>query len=250
MVGRPPVGSGARAGCCRAAPSERRRLPRARHRIVPRLISSRGPAANLRPISRSAANAFSLGPGEPARELVHLPDPPAVGQTRQAQVPPPVWRHSPHPSLCPVLSGSSTSAVSRLQAANPDCVPRPSPSRASHATLGAESAASIVTSCAAHPRCPRHGSSSDSVFGSSAFPRRRRPSVPRLSVPLAHGPSVSHSAAVSFAPSESVPRGSQAVRPLDPQEAHGPSVPQAVSFAPSESVPRGSQAVISYPVLG
>jgi hypothetical protein len=131
LVGRPPVGSWARAGCGRAAPgcsNERARLPRARHRIVSRLMSSRGPAENLRPIPRSAATVFSLGPGEQAHELVHLPDPAAVSQTCQAQAPPPVWRHSLHPSLCPELSGNSTSAASRLKPGDPDCVPRPSPS--------------------------------------------------------------------------------------------------------------------------
>jgi hypothetical protein len=115
LVGRPPVGPGALAGCGRAAPgcsNERRRLPRARHSIVSRLMSSRGPAVTLRPISRSAATAFSLGPGEPARELDRLTGPAAVSHTHQAQAPPLDWRHSPHPSLCPVLSGNSTSAAS------------------------------------------------------------------------------------------------------------------------------------------
>jgi hypothetical protein len=139
LVGRPPVGSGARAGCGRAAPgcsNERRRLTRARHRIESRLMSSRGPAANLRPVSRSAVTAFSLGPSEPAREPVRLPDPAAVSQTRQAQAHPPVRRHSPHPSLRPVPSSRSASAASRLQPAIPDCVPHPSPSRASQVALG------------------------------------------------------------------------------------------------------------------
>jgi hypothetical protein len=176
-------------------------------------MSSRGPAMNLRPISRSAATAFSLGPGEPACELVRLPDPAAVSQTRQAQAPPPVWRHSPHPSLCPVLSGSSTSAASRLQPAEPDCVPRPSPSRASHVILGCLYRHIMC--------CPPELSKAQTQQRPHArvvcFPQAHRPSVLRLSVPLAHGPSVSHNAAVSFAPSESVPRSSQAISPLDLQ---------------------------------
>jgi hypothetical protein len=99
-------------------------------------MSSRGPAANLRPVSRSAVTAFSLGPSEPACEPVRLPDPAAVSQTRQAQAPPPVRRISPHLSLRPVPSSRSASAASRLQPAIPDCVPHPSPSGASQVALG------------------------------------------------------------------------------------------------------------------
>jgi hypothetical protein len=87
LVGQTPVGSGARASCCRAAPdgsNEQRRLPCACHRDVSLLMSSRDPSVNLRPISRSAATAFSRGPGEPARVLVRLPDSAAVSHTRQS----------------------------------------------------------------------------------------------------------------------------------------------------------------------
>jgi hypothetical protein len=182
VVGRPPVGSGAQAGCCRAAPgcsNERRRLPRARHRIVSRLISSRDPAANLRPVSRSAATAFSLSPSEQAREPVRLPDPAAVSRARQAQAPPPVRRHSPRPSLRPVPSSRSASAASRLQPANPDCVPHPSPSLASQVALGG---------LYRHVMCgPPELSETRTRQGPRVrvvgFPQAHRPSVPRSQYP-------------------------------------------------------------------
>jgi hypothetical protein len=188
VVERPPVGSGARAGCGRAAPgcsSERRRLTRARHRIESQLMSSRGPAANLRPVSRSAVTAFSLGPSEPAREPVRLPDPAAVSQARQA-----------HPfGVTPRIRVCVPCHRAAAPRQHPGCnlpFPTACSTRVRVELRKWRSAASIVTSCAAHPSCPRHEPGSDRVFGSSAFPRRSSPSVPRLSVPLAHGPSVSH----------------------------------------------------------
>ncbi len=185
MVWRPPVGSGARAGCGRgrSAPGCSNRRPRARRRDVFRLMSSRGPASNLRPISRYAATAFSLGPCEPARELVRPPDPAAVSPTRQSQGTPNIWRHSPHPSLRPVLSDSSTSATSRLQPACHDCVPRQSLSRTSHVTLGG--LYRRITCCP--PTCPSHEPGSDSEFGSSAFPRRTGRQYPFCQYPWLTG---------------------------------------------------------------
>ncbi len=130
-----------------------------------------------------------------------------------------------------MLSGSSTSATSRLQPAGHDCVPRPSPSRTSHVTLGG--LYRRITCCP--PTCPSHEPGSDSEFGSSAFPRRTGCQYPDCQYPWLTGRQCPHSAAVSFAPSESVPRGSQAVSPLDPQKAHGQSVPPAVLRHPSQS---------------
>jgi hypothetical protein len=47
-------------------------------------MSSSDPAVNLLPMSRSAAAAFSRGPGEPARVLVRLLGPAAVSHTRHS----------------------------------------------------------------------------------------------------------------------------------------------------------------------
>jgi hypothetical protein len=149
-----------------------------------------------------------------------------------------------------VLSGSSSSAASRgFQAATCRSRLRAASGIKLHKW---HSAASVITACAAHPGCPSLLAQQRPSVRVVGFSQAHRPSVPRSSVPLrlTHGPSVSHRAAISFAPSESVPRGSQTVSPLDSQKAHRPSVPQAVSFSPSESDPSGSQAVVtSYPVL-
>ncbi len=74
-------------------------------------------------------------------------------------------------------------------------------------------AASIVAACAAHPSCPSKRTQQQSSVRVVGFPQEHRLSVPQSSVLLTHGLSVSHRAAISFAPSES-PRGSQAVSPL------------------------------------
>ncbi len=73
------------------------------------------------------------------------------------------------------------------------------------------SAASIVTTCAAHPSCPSERTQQRPSVRVVGFPQAHRPSVPRTSVPqvlpLTHGPvrpSVSHRAAVSFSPSQFV----------------------------------------------
>jgi hypothetical protein len=174
LVGRPPVGSGARAGCGRAAggSDERIRLPRASHRIVSRLMSSRGLAVNLRPISRSAATAFSLGPGEPARVLVRLPDPAAVSQTHQAR------HRDPHPSRFGATPRIRVCApCNRAAASQPHpCCNLPIPTacsvrnRASQVALGGLRVYRHIVCC--HLSCPSYGPSSDRALGSSAFPRR------------------------------------------------------------------------------
>jgi hypothetical protein len=152
LVERPPVGSGARAGCGRgrAAPGCSMSL----------LMSSRGPAANLRPISRSTSP--SARANRPASSFACLNPRPSVKRVK-ARAPPNVWRHSPHPS--PVLSPRQHQGCN-LQIRTACCV------RARVELHKRHLAASIATSCAAHPGCPSHEPSSDRVFGSSAFPRR------------------------------------------------------------------------------
>ncbi len=138
--------------------------------------------------------------------LVRLPGPAAVSHTRQNPDTP--TRLVFHPAsesvswaIRPRLLRSIQAATcrSRLRAASVIDL------RKCH------SAASIITANAAHPSCPSERNQQRPSVRVVGFPQAHRPSVPRTSMPMTHGPSVSHRAAVSFAPSESVPHGSQAV---------------------------------------
>ncbi len=112
------------------------------------------------------------------------------------------------------------------------------------------SAASVVTTCAAHPSCPSEQTQQLSRVRVVGFPQAHRPSISRSSVPLTLRPSVPHRAADSFAPFESVsplltrPSVSSTRRRLIGHVR--PSVSYAVSFVLSESVPLGSQAVVNH----
>jgi hypothetical protein len=164
-------------------------------------MASRDPAVNLLPITSSAVAAFSRGPCEPTRVLVDLPDPAAASHMRQ---------NSGTPTR--IVSLPESESVSRAIGQRLRDLPSPSACRV-RSSFASGRPLSSQRARPAYPSCPSertHQRPSVRVVG---FPQARRLSAFQSSVPLAHGPST-HRAAVSFAPSKSVPRGSQTVSPL------------------------------------